>query len=94
MTKKKVPAPVKPEQAHTGIHEESSLSGTGAMPMVKEQPSECLYSKEAKRVFECHSAPEVYITSDLQSFLTVQFARLHSESLKDKTIVTIKREEV
>ncbi len=87
------------------IHAEEN-TGTKVMeptlPEEQEQESsqtdatieEDILTKEAKRVFSSHSAAEVHITADIQSFFDIQNARIHSESLKDKKIVTIKREEV
>lgn len=86
------------------IHAEEN-TGTKVMeptlPEEQEQESsqtdatiEGIFSQEAKRVFSSHSAAEVHITADIQSFFDIQNARIHSESLKDKKIVTIKREEV
>lgn len=50
--------------------------------------------EKAKKLFESYDVKELYFTSDATAFLEPQFANIHAESLQDKEIVTIKREEV
>ena len=50
--------------------------------------------ERAREIFAQHKADTIWFTSDGTAFLHPQFARIHSDGLKDKSIVTIKRQEV
>jgi len=52
------------------------------------------FHKRAKEVFANHKVDEVHFTEDGTAFIEPQHARIHAESLEEKKVVTIKKEEV
>lgn len=101
MATKKYKAPPKVEEKEI---KPKAVPKVGLSPVVKEEPKikqgnsqiTDAMRKRAKEVFATHNATvkEVYFTSDGTAFTGHQFARIHSEFLKNDTIVTVKRSEV
>lgn len=62
--------------------------------MVKEPGLDPVIKQAAGNVFASHTNDKLYFTSDKSCFTELYQAEAHSVSLEDKTIITVKREEI